>query len=364
MMRKSLICMAEILVILLFSSSVTYANAPRPPTELWFMFDYQVSPPPKLEGVQLVRCDTGACEKPVLLQQYGVCDAPVCLESRPELTGLGDPSDCQGGRCRFASPEYGYAFKMDDDVYFRLVAQFSDRARVSNVAAESLQSLNAIGAVSAWRVTVQDDGLSMARDTDFRQPGGRNASFLFWFAVTLVVELLVARLCLWMWKRGERVTGELVVVLLVSLVTFPVVWWFFPSLGQFQPDSARKVGILVLILALFYAVGLVRIYTVQGKNRLWAIGLYLLISFVVGFILFVLAYFGFGYGNYTVHAVGLPPGIILLLSEAFAVLAEAGLIALMSRKTLSLWQVGLMSLLMNAASCGVGLLAVGLWWVY
>jgi hypothetical protein len=167
-----------------------------------------------------------------------------------------------------------------------------------------------------------------------------------------------------MWKRGEWVIGELVVVLLVNLVTFPVVWWFFPSLGQFQPDSARKVGTLVLILAFFYAVGLVRIYTVQGKNRLWAIVLYSLISFVVGFILFVLAYFGFGYGNYTVHAVGLPSGMILLLSEAFAVLAEAGLIALMSRKTLSLWQVGLMSLLMNAASCGVGLLVAGLWWVY
>lgn len=352
---KRLICATGIFIFLFSSGSVAYANAPAPPTELWFVFEYEVASHSQLDGVQLLECDTETCGTPVLLQQYGVCSATDCLPPPPRLsTNWGDAAECVGNRCRFASAVYGCA-------YFKLIVQVSDQAYISDVAS-GLPSY--YGERPAWRVSVRDTGLSVTQDNDFRRPGTRNASFLMWFGVTLVLELAVARLCLWMWKVGEGVIGKLFVVLLVNLATFPVVWWFFPSLGQLQPDAARKVGIFVLILALFYAAGLVRIYTTQGKKRLWTIVLYVLIFFMVGIVLLALAYFGFWYGNYTVHAAGLSPGVVLLLSEVFAVLAEAGLIAVMTRKTFSLWQVGLTSLLMNAASCGIGLLAIGLWWVY
>jgi hypothetical protein len=78
------------------------------------------------------------------------------------------------------------------------------------------------------------------------------------------------------------------------------------------------------------------------------------------FFCFFILLFLSAYGNYSVLAKGLSPGVILLTSEIFAVVGEAVLITILSKGTLSWRQAGVMSLLANTTSFVWGLLIFGI----
>ena len=60
------------------------------------------------------------------------------------------------------------------------------------------------------------------------------------------------------------------------------------------------------------------------------------------------------YGGTTIYVHGLPPTLVIGLSELFAVVCEALLIAILSRISLKTWWIWGISLLMIAASFLIG----------
>ncbi len=352
--RKALLLVAMIAVLSDLFGPTVHANGVTP-AQIWLIFDYKTAQPMHLEGIQLIKCPTLNCEQPAVLQQYGTCNADGCLSSIPEIPKLEGWSEfeCAGNRCRAAS--YGYPY---EGPYFKFAMQFSDRVRTSD-------AMNGLplypGDRMIWRVIVQDADLSLIADTEV---GGlswrRYEQFRLGLVLTQLVETLVAGLYLLMVVRAdaERLINRLVMIFLINLVTFPVVWFFFPAFSQFQFTGMRLIGIFGLIVAALYALALVRIYTRKGKKRTGAI--VLTVSLLpLTLVCSVFALFALAFGYSAVSAAGLPPEVALLASEIFAVVSEAALIYLLSRKSLSLRHAGTMSLLMNAASFFFCLAAVG-----
>ncbi len=352
--KKALILVALIAGMCHLFGPTAHANG-LVPAEIWLTFDYKTAQPVHLEGIQLIRCATLDCERPVLLQEYGTCSAARCLSSSPELPRLKDwigEFECAGNKCRAASYTYPY-----EGPYFKLVIQFSDHARTSDV-------MNGLPVFSGdrmvWRVIVQDTNLSMIPDADFKELNWRYGQFRLGLILTQLIETLVAGLYLLMVVRvdSKRLRNSLIMVFLINLVTFPVVWFLFPAFSQFQFTGMRLMGIFGLIVATLYALALVRIYTGKGKTRTGTIAL-AVSSLPLTFVCMVFMLFATYFGHANVSAAGLPPEVAIVASEIFAVVSEAALIYILSRKSLPLRQAGTMSLLMNAASFFFCLAAVG-----
>jgi len=339
--KRSLLWLFLFSLLLLGRGSVS-ANAAPPPAKLWFTFESALSPSPSLEAVQLIVCTTEACESPAFVQRYAVCDAAGCLLNPP-----GPPDratfECSGNRCLGTIP-YPYF----EHEYFMLIVQFSDRVRQSAVLGGMPTEW---GGESAWLIRVQDEALVVQVDADFVDPYQPYSNLLPGFALTLVVELIVAGVGLWFWKREERASlaGRLLLVGLINLLTYPMVWLVFPSLRQFQPRYLRTMSLYVGIAMLVYAAALVWIYFSDKRKRLLGIILTSVSLPLTGFcLLFVLIVAG--YGSYEVAIPGLSSELALLFTELFVVVAEGALLFVLSRKSLSILQVGVLSLLMNLAS--------------
>jgi hypothetical protein len=331
--------------LLLLPRSVA-ANAAPPPYKLWFTFEYNHTPA-KIEALQLLACPTETCDVPEPLLQYGRCTASACMPSVPESTRWSN-LQCAGNRCLAMLPYLGQTY-----LYFKLVAQFADGVRTSSVTAGLPQSW---GDDHAWIVQVEATDLSLVEDTGFVDPTGRYDGFFWRLALTLAVELLVAGILLWWWKKAERdlFVKRLVMVGLINLLTYPLVWLVFPSLEQFQHSYLRTMSIYVTIAFVLYTAALVWIYVPKDKSmRRLALIMTLLSLPVTGLcLLFVLIVNG--YGNYTIAVQGLTPGVTLLLTEVFVVLAEGLLLWVLSRKSLPLLHTGAISLLINLGSFLVG----------
>ncbi len=350
--KKTAFVFVAVLIFLL-PVKIALANSAAPPSVVWFTFDFKTASTPRLLGVQLIACLTANCEQPVLLQQYGTCDHTGCITSAPQLTGWSNDFGCATNICRSAAyPSHG-------GTDFKLVAQFSDRVRASEVV-EKLPSN--YGESSAWQVIVLDSGLSVEAGTlpAVSNPGRvYPANPLLLFGISILVEILVAGLCFW-WKVEPRLfESSMWIVLLVNLLSLPVVWFFFPSLGRFQSQANQSRGLFVLFAAFIYAALLSGIYRSGNKTRNWLIGLTLLSLPVTIFFSMVAFSFFRGYYARYVTVQGFPANLTVFLSEVFAVVFEALLITILTKRSLSLRLIWMTSLVMNAASFVTGLLLVG-----
>lgn len=347
-----LICIT--MVIFLIPNHVANANSAPPPSVLWFTFDYRTAQTPKLLGVQLIGCVTVNCEQPVLLQQYGICDSAGCITVPATLSDQPNAFGCTENKCRSAAyPNHG-------GTGFKLIALFSDRVRMSGVV-NKLPS--EYGEVTAWHVIVREADLSIEHDTTIpaiQDPFGLLEQNLGRVGLSIVMELLVAGLCFQLWAKTDirRLAGRLLIILLVNLVSLPVVWLFFPSLGQFQPGGSRVFGVFVLIVAVFYAALLAGIYRSADKARRWAIILTLVSLPVTGFSCLAMLFMSSYAGGYTVIVQGLPSNVTIFTSEVFAVVFEAILITILSKRSIPTRLIWTTSLLMNAASFVLGQLLI------
>jgi len=323
------------------------ANAAPPPDLIWFRFDDSAASSPR-EGMQLLRCKNPACEQPELLQQYGVCDAPTCLSGSTEATER-DPLTCRADRCMYV---YGYGGFSEVD-YLRLIVQYPDQVRQSNVF-PSVEEAN-YQHETAFRVSVTDGSLQV--EPDPKAPA-RPRSPVTAFGVTLAVELTVAALVLLRLGVARREVGILLLMIaLINLLSFPVVWTFFPALGFFQEESERVFGTYMLVMALGYGGVVGGIRWVDNLRRRWLLGIGALLSIPLMLCLGMIVMVNFtSYSPTPPLADGLPYGVTLTLSELFAFGFEALLIYLVSRRTLNIGQAALLSFLMNAAGFLAGLL--------
>jgi hypothetical protein len=332
--------------LILLGTGIVSANAAPPPAKLWLTFVYPTESHPRLEGVQWLFCADKACITPTFVQAYGVCTGAGCVLNPPSSSER-MTSACAGERCLMTMP-YDQEYKA-----FKLVAQFSDGVRASPVTGGLPTGW---GDDRAWQVQVQGTGLVLTEDTAFVAPESTQRDFLSGFALTLVVELLVAAVGLWLWKKAERelLAKRLVMVGLINLLTYPLVWLVFPSLQQFQRGYLRTLSVYVAIAFVIYAAALVWIYLPKDKSMRRLALIMTLLSLPVTGIILLLTLVVTGYGNYAIAVPGLTPALTLLLTEVFVVLAEGMLLYVLSRKSLSLIQAGVVSLLMNLASFLVG----------
>jgi len=354
---KILFLVCSVMAMFLSPGLVAHANSTAPPSVVWLTFDYETPQTLRLLGVQLIACATTGCEQPVLLEQYGVCDGAGCVASPPRMTGSQNDFGCASGTCRSSAyPSHG-------GTDFRLVAQFSDRVRSSAVVSRLPSQY---GETAAWRVIVRETGLTLEQDATI--PALRDPLVLFrdnlWrLGLSIVVELLVAGLCFQVWARTDAggLMGRLWMVLLVNLLSLPVVWLFFPSLGQLQTEATQGMGVFVLFVALAYAALLASIYRSDAKTRQWLTVLTLISLPVAGVGSFVVWALTSYMGSRTVIVEGLSSNLTILVSEVFAVVFEAILISILSKRSLSSRWIWLTSLLMNAASFGAGLMLTTVW---
>ena len=231
-------------VAFLLPVGIVYANSGPPPSVAWFLFDYTVNPSPRFQGIQLIACTTTECTEPVLLQQFGTCDGSDCLTSPPALTGGDNDFACAANVCRSSAfPDHG-------GTDFKLVVQFSDRVRVSEVTGKLPTKY---GQNAAWRVVVQETDLSLKSSglPAVSNPDWNYSKRPIWqFGLSILVELVVAGLFIEFLLKGNPASfeGRLWIVLLVNLLSLPVVWFFFlpqacqSATGTVQAAFNRRDG--------------------------------------------------------------------------------------------------------------------------
>jgi hypothetical protein len=338
--------------IALLFATIVQANAPAPPTYAWFTFTDAASKPVMVQSAQFVECETIACERPVLLLQSGTCQVNGCLRSVPALTSSLHRFDCAEQTCLYVVDPIS---DRTPRRYYKLIVQFADGVRSSQGFRLSQKGQFAFSTSDRLQVRVQAGELTIAPDTSASHPSRLD---LFWiaFGLTQVTELAIAAVVLW-WLKVDRsfLVKTLVAIAFINLLTFPVVWWFFPSLQPFHYRAERVVGALSLVVAIVFGLLLARqsIVTLKTLGKFfggWLLSLPLLA--ILGFLVLLF----FAPSEWLPSASGFTARITLPASELFAFGGETWLIHRVSQPMLSLPKAGLLSLLMNTASLLLGLL--------
>lgn len=341
-------------VVSIFPVGAALANS-LPSLTLWLEFEYDTAEHPKLESVQILQCEAAGCSRPILLQGYGKCDSEGCVDGEPVLRAA-QPLECRGDRCVAV-----LTFANEAVPPFKVMGQFSDRVRESALYSDELPMVGTV----AWIITVRDTTLSITvTEPDPIDPLGIFSSDFFQhFALTLIVELLVAAAALrgWLKLQGRDLLGGLGYVLFANLISYPVTWIFWPSLQRFQPMATRYVGYFVAIGTIVVISALFILSRQEGRTRrrLVIFTLFLLpLPVLATLMCLFLATFGSSYSGVLIAVPGMPVGLTITLAEVFAVTLEALILYLLARKTLELTfrQVAVISLLTNMSSFLIGLL--------
>ncbi len=343
---SSLIGIGAFLAVLLWVIPA-YANAPAPPSYAWFEFEGLKS---EVQGAQLAECRTKQCAEPILLMQSGACSDVTCLKSSPILSAP-YRFDCASNRCLFVEPSYT---QRSTGPYYKLLVQFSDRVRMSESFA--LRIRDSLSGYSArnLRVMVREADLAIVPDISPMKPS-RWEMFNKALALTEISELAVAAIWLWRMKLDkQQIAKALVAIGFVNLLTFPVVWFFFPSLQPFQYSTSRVFGVMILGIASLFGVLLATrpIVTSKAMRNIfigWLVSLPIML--MIGFLLAIVV----GYGESLPPINGIPSLMTLPASEIFAVVFEAWLIYRLN-DVISLQQAGSLSVTMNVISVILGLL--------
>lgn len=320
------------------------ANVPAPPYSLWFFFDRAP------QSVQFVECRSARCEAPNLLIQHGTCTASGCLKTPPSLPSTYQ-FQCAETACLYREPLMSQGAR---NSVFQLVAQFPDEtvARSSPPFTTDFRSGVAGYRDRHFNITVQGNSLQVKPD-DKMKPS-RWELFSEALGITQISELSIALIFLSVLKFDRT---EIIRILLwigfVNLLTFPVVWFFFPSLHPFQYQATRVFGVFSLMYAISFSVVLTKRKATTASVIRTAIVWFFYLP-VVLIIAFIVALF-FGYAEFLPSAVGILSSVTLPASELCVFVWEGWLLS-RSQSSLSNRQAYLLSLLMNLFSLGLGLI--------
>jgi len=304
-----------------------------------------------LVGMQLAECTTTRCDRPLLITQTGTCTDVGCLPSPPKLPVTENRLECAENHCVYVHESFA---QVEPGAYFKLIVQFPDRLATSQGFPNPVRRDQFVRSTDL-QVTARDRTLTLAPLAKSQKPT-RFELFGMGFGLTLISELAVAALLLWLFKIEKPVLLKLLVAIaFINLLTFPVVWFFFPALQPFQYRTERALGIGIFVVTIIHSLLLLRrssvtLISLRNAFLLWLGTLPLA---AIGIVIAALFY---GYGEQVPAAIGLPSAITLPASEAFAFLWETCLIQRISDRKLSLLQAGLLSFLMNVASLSLGLL--------
>lgn len=140
------------------------------------------------------------------------------LESRFQTFNVYDTLQRQGPQRFNANQETAKSVSYGYEDYHKIIIQFEDRTRESNVFEN--ESFN-----SQYEITVLDDRLEVRDVTPFMKDSSVWSAFLKALMVTLALEIMVAFVYLKLAKKPLKI---LLFVILVNLITLPVFWFLFP----------------------------------------------------------------------------------------------------------------------------------------
>jgi hypothetical protein len=230
--------------------------------------------------------------------------------------------------------------------------QFSSQARSSPPFTTDFRSGIAGYRDRHFNVTIQDQALMVQPDEAMKPT--RWEMFGIALSITQVSEFAIALLFLGILRANRsQVAKGLLWIGFVNLLTFPVVWFFFPSLQPFQYRSTRVFGVFSLLNAIGFSLALIhgKVITTKTVIRTAIVWFFCLpIVLIVAFFFAVL----FGYAEFLPAASGISSMITLPVSEVCVTIWEGGLLS-RSQNGLSRYQSYWLSLLMNLFSLLLGL---------
>ena len=313
------------------------------PYSLWLFFDRAP------QAVQIVDCRSTRsrqCEQ--LLIQYGTCTASSCLNI-PSSLKSGDQFQCAETSCLYQEPHLSSEPRHS---VFQLIVQFPNET-----IAQSTPPFiaNFRGDIAGYRdrhfnITMQHRSLQVKPDDNMKP--SRWETFGTALSLTELSKIAIALLAVLKFQKFEAVR-VLLWIGFANLLTFPVMWFFFPSLHSFQYHSTRVFGVFSLLNAIAFSIVLVRRKPTIASLIRTAIA-WFFCSPIVLIVAFIVASF-FGYEEFLPSATGIPKRIILPVSEICVFIWEGWLLSC-CQSSLSRRYAYLLSLLMNLFSLGLRLL--------
>lgn len=332
------------------------ANSAPPPAALWFYITTETGERLDIEGAQVWGCEDDACENPILLQSWGTCRAAQCLAaddpSAPAVVNLPESFECgpvEGEfRCHSTAFRYGRPL-------FRIALARGDRIWVQNAPLPLPQGY---GETDHYSVRAAENELRIEATPARSAAKLPVPPFYAFFGISIAIELIVIGIySVWRWKLDTTgVVQRLVLAGLINLLTYPVVWGFFPTLLRWNTPGLRTTAwslaaFMLLLSALFWGI-----FNAGTTRRRWiwigAAAAYM----IAGVVCLFLFAFAAMYGYPRVSAGGLPTLPVLILAESYAIIAEGLLLHGFTRRQIPFRESMLLSLVMNLASFLVGLL--------
>ncbi len=305
-LRQALFSIAVTVCVLIFQVQGVQADAgPKPTME--FSFVQEMDPSLTIVEGTLLQCEDADCTTSTPLEEAG-----------PQRF------TCTADHC--SSMAYGYS------TYNRLVIRFSDdQTRESNIFTKQAFQAN-------YRVTVRETDLVVEE-----KAGLPNPVFLFlvggavaFVVVGVLVTVLLVIVFFWIWRarrepvRFAKLRGLFIAVWILALIA---------AIGSgFFSLTLPITLVLEAALALLYA-------RLRRRDGLTLMTLTLLVNLITQPLLWVVL---------TGHAGGYA-FLMFGILELGIILVEAVLLYLMQGKELPFKEAMLVSLLLNAASFGVGL---------
>jgi len=339
-----------LLVFLLAAqTSSVLANSLPPPFQMWLTFVSEKNRPINIEALQLIGCGDSECTDPQILKEYGVCNSPKCFMDQPFLPDLWK-LDCAGNRCLFETSSQN---KNSLPPYLKLVITSSTNTWVSPTAA--IPECNSCE--SGLKVILGEENVAVLPDAEFTETNDNNKGSLTAYLISVLIEMAVAGLILWIWKKEWTLTIKkgVWIVLFANLLSYPITWYLIPSFGRFAFESSRQLGFIGAIAVV--VILLIALWINKNRDRIkkWIIISAVLLLPLI-FLVFTIAEFLLFYGNSTRNISGLPPAMITALAETFAVSFETLIIYIFCKENVPLKQALLLSLATNAVSFGVSLI--------
>jgi len=346
-MRNRLLQMIAVLIVvfvIVLTPAIASANAPALPCFLWFFFDRAP------QSVQFVECRATRCEAPKLLIQYGNCTASGCLKTPPSLPSTYQ-FQCAETACLYREPLISQGAR---NPVFQLVAQFPSETVARSTPSFTTDFRSSVAGYRDRHFNITFQGNSLQVKPDEKMKPSRWELFSKALGIAQLSELLIALIFLSVLKFDRT---EIIRILLwigfVNLLTFPVAWFFFPSLQPFQYQANRIFGVFGLLYAIAFSFALIkRKATTASVIRTAIVWFFCLPAALI--IAFIVALF-FGYAEFLPDVVGIPTVVTLPTSELCVFMWEGWLLS-RSQSDLSNRQAYLLSVLMNLFSFGLGLM--------
>ena len=309
-------------------------SAPPSTGTAWFYFDFPDGKPQEISGAQIQGCIDMLCKNVDFVYQFGECSFDGC---HPSIAGKEDTGElkCAEDQCRLE-------MKPGNARYFRFAIQFQEDHYITEIA-EGLP--HNLGDYQKWGVVVKDNNVTLVKDwsESVKRTG---VFFIFSGILSICVELLVAGFYFSKVLRipREKMNRHLLMILMINMVTFPIVWFYFTSFITFSIINNESRDVL-LYLSVLYSAFLFYCFSSEkienSKLRVFFIS--------YGFIYPIWMIFN-TFGGFGLLWDGWTRANATIYSEAFAIIAEAGFIWLLSRKELRISQSILLSIIINTSS--------------